>query len=48
MCISFVAGALAGGSATYHFGDATVFVIAALVASAVLVMWRTPDPIPAP
>lgn len=48
MCLSFVAGALAGGSVTYHFGDGTVFVIAGLVASAVLVMWRTPDPIPAP
>ena len=48
MCLSFAAGALAGGSVTYHFGDGTVFVIAGLVASAVLVMWRTPDPIPAP
>ena len=48
MCLAFVAGALTGGLVTHRFGDGTLFVIAGMVAFAVLVMWRTPDPIPAP
>ena len=46
ICLAFVAGALVGGLFTRRFGDGTVFVIAGLVAFAVLVTWRTPDPIP--
>ena len=44
ICLAFLAGALLGGVVTQQFGDATVFVIAALVACTVAVMWRTPDP----
>lgn len=48
MCLAFVTGALLGGVATRGIGDGAVFVIIGLVAFAVLVLWRTPDPIPAP
>ncbi len=46
LCLAFPVGALAGGVCTPLLGDATVFVIAGLVACAILVLWRTPDPIP--
>ncbi len=48
MCLAFLAGALLGGLVTRRLGDATVLVIAGLVACAVAVMWRTPDPLPPP
>ncbi len=48
ICLAFAVGALAGGLVTRRLGDGTVFIIAGLVATAILVMWRTPDPIPAP
>ena len=48
ICLAFFVGALLGGFSTRWFGDATVYTIAALVACAVLVMWRTPDPLPRP
>ena len=46
MCLAFPVGALLGGFSTPRFGDATVLAIAALVACAILLMWRTPDPLP--
>ena len=48
ICLAFVVGALGGGVVTLRLGNGTVLVIAGLVALAILVTWRTPDPIPAP
>ena len=48
MCLAFLVGALFGGVLTRWLGDRAVFAIAALVACATLVIWRTPDPIPSP
>ena len=44
ICLAFPMGAIAGGLFSRWLGDGTVFVVAGLVACAVLVMWRTPDP----
>lgn len=46
MCLAFAAGAVLGGFCTLHIGDQTLFVTAAMVGLAILLMWRTPDPIP--
>jgi uncharacterized membrane protein YoaK (UPF0700 family) len=46
MCVAFVAGALLGASFTLHIGDQTLFITAAMVGLAILLTWRTPDPIP--
>ncbi len=48
MCVAFLLGALLSGLCTHRFGDRTVFLIAALVACAVAVTWRAPDPLPEP
>ena len=42
MCLAFLVGAILGGFSTRRFGDDTVFVVAALVASANLALWRSP------
>jgi uncharacterized membrane protein YoaK (UPF0700 family) len=46
MCFAFVAGAVLGGFFTLHVGDQTLFITAGTVGLAILLTWRTPDPIP--
>jgi uncharacterized membrane protein YoaK (UPF0700 family) len=46
LCLAFPAGALLGGVGARLLGDKTAFIIAGLVGCSVIVMWRTPDPLP--
>ncbi len=46
MCLSFLVGALIGSLVTSNLRDGAVWVIAGLIACAVVVMSRLPDPIP--
>ena len=48
LCLAFPAGAILGGFCTRQIADSTVLVVAALVACAILVMWRLPDPLTSP
>ena len=46
LCASFLAGALAGGTATVRWGDPALLGTATMIVVGAIIVWRVPDPIP--